>query len=190
MCDCHKVWSSYWLSSEFFCWQGVQTRVSRGQERWDQTAARTAREGEEKAWNQKGKQSHHLWGNAVRQQVLGLQCQKGTGTSSGADAHSCYSGWCHGLGLWWWDEGIWGGKKILQGPPGKFLRHQSVLPAAYLITFAAKTIQLHCLIYSFPCLVATLKNNNNDEAVPVKPWVNPYRWAQWGAQLGAGMAAA
>lgn len=55
--------------------------------------------------------------------------------------------------------------------PGKCLGHQSVLPAVYFITFAAKTIQLHCLIYSFLCLVTTLKNNNNDEAGPVRPWV-------------------
>lgn len=168
----------------------MSTRVSERQGRWDQPAARTARVGEEKAWTQKGKQSHQLWGNAVSQQALGLWCQKGAGTSSGADAYSCCSSWCHGLGLWWWDEGIWGGKKILRGPPGKCLRHQSVLPAVYLVTFAAKTIQLHCLIYSFPCLVTTLKNNSNDEAGPVKSWVKSSGWAQWGAQLGEGMAAA
>lgn len=50
----------------------------------------------------------------VSQQALGLWCQKGIDTSSDADAHSHCSGWCHGLGLWWWDNGAWGGKIVLK----------------------------------------------------------------------------
>lgn len=168
----------------------MQTIVSGRQGRWDQPKARTARVGEEKVWAQKSKQSHQLWGHAVSQQALQLWHQKGAGTSSGANAHSCCPGWYHGLGLWWWDEGVWAGKTTLQGPPGRCLRHRSVLPAVYLITFTAKIIQLHCLIYSFPCLATKLKNNNNDKAGLVKPWVKSSGWAQWGARSGAGTAAA
>lgn len=93
----------------------------------------------------------------ISQQALGLWCQKGAGTSRDADAHSHCSGWCHGLGLWWWDKGVWGGKNILRGSPGWCLRHQSVLPAVYLTTFAANIVQFLCLISSFPCLVSKLK---------------------------------
>lgn len=127
------------------------------------------RAGEEKAWAQKSEQSHQLWllGHAG-QQALGLRCPAGAGTGWAADAQSCWcSGWCHGLGLRWWDEGVWGGEKTLRGPPGRCLGHQRVLPAVYLITFAAKTIQLHWLIYSFSCRATKLKNNS--EAGPVKP---------------------
>lgn len=80
-------------------------------------------------------------GHDVSQQPLGLWCQKGAGTSSDADAHSCCSGWWHGLGLWWWDKGVWRWKNVLRGSSGWCLRHQSVLPAVYLIIFAANTIQ-------------------------------------------------
>lgn len=79
-------------------------------------------------------------GHDWSQQALGLWCQKGSGTSNDADAHSSCSGWCHGLGLWWWDKGVWGGKNVLRGSPSWCLRHQSVSPAVYLITFTAKTI--------------------------------------------------
>lgn len=53
-----------------------------------------------------------------------------------------------------------------RGPTGRCLRHQRVLPAVYLTTFAAKTIQLHWSIYSFSCRATKLKNNNNSEAGP------------------------
>lgn len=95
-------------------------------------------------------------GHDISQQAFGLWCQKAAGTNSDADAHSHCSGWCHGLGLWWWDKGVWGGKNVLRGSPGWCLRHQSVLPAVYLITFAANTVQFLCLISSFPCLVSKL----------------------------------
>lgn len=48
-------------------------------------------------------------------------------------------------------------EKMFSGSLGWCLRHQSVLPAVCLITFAAKTIQFIqflCLISSFPCLVS------------------------------------
>lgn len=150
------------------------------------TSPKPGERGEEKAWAQKSDQSRQPWGHAG-QQALGLWCQVGAGTGWAADDQSC---WCHDLGLRWWDEGVWGGKKTLRGPPGRCLRHQRVLPAVYLITFAAKTIQLHWLIYSFSGRATKLKNNNKSEAGPVKPWVKSSGRFQWGAWLGRGTAAA